>query len=188
MHPAYPLRVGRVLNCIFCIFFHILYFFAYKNRGSSYSAHILHICCILVILKQGGSYAKGGLICQWGFHILHIQHMCHIWHIQCIVHICHIQHILHILHIQDICSTRPDKWFVKAWSSQTKMRIKARPTCPDNDCPEVLMLEPVQPPAPTFSSWVWGCSSSRMFFLIINTLGLCKAGPLRRAGPKKKLC
>ncbi len=43
-------------------FFHILYFFAYKNRGGSYSAHILHICCILVILKQGGSDAQGGLI------------------------------------------------------------------------------------------------------------------------------
>ncbi len=91
---------------------------------------------------------KKGLICQWVFHILHIQHIHHIWHIQCIVHICHIQHILHILHIQDICSTHSDKWFVKASSSQTKMRIKARPTCPDNDCPEVLMLEPVQPPAP----------------------------------------
>ena len=42
-------------------FFHILYFVAYKNMGGSYSAHILHIYCILVILKQGGIICKRGV-------------------------------------------------------------------------------------------------------------------------------
>jgi hypothetical protein len=51
-------RPGLRLNILHI--FHIIYIFAYKNRGGSYSAHILHICCILVILKQGGLYAKGG--------------------------------------------------------------------------------------------------------------------------------
>ena len=53
---------------------HILHFFSYfifflhiKTGGGSYSAHILHICCILVILKQGGGlYAKRGLYMPMG--------------------------------------------------------------------------------------------------------------------------
>ncbi len=46
---------------------YIIYFFAYKSRGSPYSAHILHTCCILVILKQGEvPYAKGGFCMPMG--------------------------------------------------------------------------------------------------------------------------
>ncbi len=56
VHPAYPLQIA------YSAFFFIFYiFFAYKNRGGSYSAHILHICCIFVILKQGGFICKRGV-------------------------------------------------------------------------------------------------------------------------------
>ncbi len=52
-------RPGVKLHILY--FFHIIYIFAYKNRGGSYSWHILHICCILVILKQGRCICKRGV-------------------------------------------------------------------------------------------------------------------------------
>ena len=84
-------------------FFHILYFFAYKNRGGVYSSHILHISCILVILKQGGCICKKGVeYADWGF-IFCIFNICVIFDIFSVFDIFAIFYIFYILCIFRIC-------------------------------------------------------------------------------------
>ncbi len=83
-------------------FFSCFNFFAYKNRGGSYSAHILHICCIWLILKQGGFICKRGVAYANGDFIFCIFNICFIFDIFSVLHIFAIFNIFYIFCISRI--------------------------------------------------------------------------------------
>ena len=112
----------------------------------------------------------------------------------------YILYILHILwfimhrtrHFWTLCvwrnPTPPRATFVVLGIAICRVILGLDGVSASSHTPALCKLQTMLVYSTTFSSWVWGRSRSRMFFLVINALGLCRAGPLRRAGPIKKIC
>ena len=112
------------------------------------------------------------------------------YHILYILHICWL--VMHrTRHFWTLCvwrnPTPPRATFVVLGIAICRVILGVDGVSASSHTPALCKLQTMLVYSTTFSSLV--CRSrSRMFFLVINALGLCRAGPLRRAGPIKKIC